>query len=115
MSSIEELTQKILDFRNARDWKKFHAPKELALSLMVEAAEVGEIFQWKTPEEIQNELEALKGQVGKELADVLYATLLLANDMDINLSKAFDLKMEENELKYPTEKFKGSNRKYSAC
>ena len=113
MKSLKQLTEMVLEFRQSRDWEKFHTPKDLALSLMVEAAEVGETFQWKSAQDIQNNIEQIKTKVGAELADVLYAALLLSHDLGIDLEESFRKKMRENERKYPVESFKGSNRKYS--
>ena len=72
MSDIKELTKKIVAFRDARDWKQFHNPKDVALSLMLEAAEVGEHFQWKNEKEIQAYIKQHKNNIGEELADTLW-------------------------------------------
>jgi dCTP diphosphatase len=95
------------------DWKQFHGLKDIAISLMLEAGEVGEIFQFKSDGEVSRNLEALKERIGEELSDVLYWTLLMAHDSGINLEDAFARKMARNESKYPLEKAKGSNRKYT--
>jgi NTP pyrophosphatase (non-canonical NTP hydrolase) len=113
MKTIPALTDQIVSFRNARDWKQFHGLKDIALSLMLEAGEVGEIFQFKSDTEVSQNLEALKERIGEELSDVLYWTLLMAHDSGINLEAAFARKMARNESKYPLEKAKGSNRKYT--
>jgi NTP pyrophosphatase (non-canonical NTP hydrolase) len=80
---------------------------------MLEAGEVGEIFQFKTDAEINEKLDALQERIGDELSDVLYWILLMAHDSGINLEEAFARKMARNESKYPLEKAKGSNRKYT--
>jgi len=113
MSDIADLQKRIVDFRDARDWKQFHNPKDMAISLVLEAAEVIEHFQWKTPEEIQNHLDKNKDDLSGELTDVLYWVLLMAHDLDIDLTKAFEKKMSENEVKYSVEKSKGNHKKYS--
>ncbi len=113
MKTLEEITSQIVSFRDARDWKQFHGLKDIALSMMLEAGEVGEIFQFKTDAEINEKLEALQERIGDELSDVLYWTLLMAHDSGINLEEAFARKMARNESKYPLEKAKGSNRKYT--
>jgi NTP pyrophosphatase (non-canonical NTP hydrolase) len=113
MKTLEEITSQIVSFRDARDWKQFHGLKDIALSMMLEAGEVGEIFQFKTDAEINEKLDALQERIGDELSDVLYWILLMAHDSGINLEEAFARKMARNESKYPLEKAKGSNRKYT--
>lgn len=113
MSDIEELTDRILKFNDARDWKQFHNPKDLALSLVLEAAEVMEHFQWKNSEEMVEYLKSYKDDVGEELADVLYWVLLMSHDLDIDIKSALENKMKKNELKYPVEKAKGKSDKYT--
>jgi dCTP diphosphatase len=113
MKTLHEITTQIVSFRDARDWKQFHGLKDIALSMMLEAGEVGEIFQFKTDTEIAGKLESLKERIGEELSDVLYWTLLMAHDSGVNLEEAFARKMDRNEAKYPLEKAKGNNRKYT--
>lgn len=113
MSDIKELTDKVIAFRDARDWKQFHNPKDLALSLILEASEVAELFQWKNKEEIERFVREHKDRVAEELWDTMYWVLLLAHDLDINLIDAAHKKMEKNEAKYPVEKAKGSHAKYT--
>lgn len=106
--SIKIMIERIQRFRSERDWKQFHQPKDLALSLTLEAAEVLELFQWKR----EGEWPA-SDRLGEELADVLYWALLMAADGGVDLAAAFEAKMVANERKYPVEKSKGSSRKYS--
>ena len=113
MPSIEELTKSVVAFRDSRDWKQFHKPKDCAISLMLEAAEVAELFQWKSEEELKDLLTNKKDKLGDELADVLYWVLLLSNDFGIDLGVAWDRKMAENEAKYPIDKSKGNHKKYT--
>lgn len=113
MSDISDLQKRVVSFRDARDWKQFHNPKDSAISLVLEASEVIEHFQWKTPEEITKHMEKNKGELAGELADVLYWVLLMANDLDIELGAAFESKMQKNEAKYPVEKSKGNHKKYT--
>jgi NTP pyrophosphatase (non-canonical NTP hydrolase) len=113
MKTILDLTEQIVKFRDERDWKQFHRPKDMALSLMLESAEVAELFQWRTDVEIEREIAAKREALGKELSDVLYWTLLLARDAGIDLTAAFESKMQENERKYPVDLAKGSNKKYT--
>ena len=77
MNNVKEVIKKIISFRDARDWKQFHNPKDVALSLSLEAAEVLEHFQWKGPAEIKKYIKTSKESIGEELADVLYWVLLI--------------------------------------
>jgi dCTP diphosphatase len=113
MSDIAKFQKMTVAFRDARDWKQFHNPKDMALSLVLEAAEVMEHFQWKTPEEVKEYLKNHKDDVAEELADVLHWVVLMSNDMNIDLVKAFEAKMKKNEKKYPVEKSKGKHTKYN--
>lgn len=113
MSDLSDLQKKIIDFRNERDWEQFHNPKDLAISLNLEASEVLEHFQWKSQEEIQQHLAANKDDVAEELADVLYWVLLMANDLKIDIIAASNKKLEKNKVKYPVEKSHGSHKKYT--
>lgn len=107
---IQTLQDKILEFRNARNWKQFHNPKDLAISINLEAAELLENFQW-SGEDLQcaNKREQIKD----EIADILIYSLLMAHDLDINVEKAILEKLEKNNKKYPVEKAKGSSKKYT--
>ena len=113
MSNIDDLTKRIIAFRNARDWKQFHNPKDLALSLVLEAAEVMEHFQWKNQKEIEEYLKTNKEDIADELADTLYWILLMGKDLDIDVLEALDKKISKNEAKYPVERSKGNARKYN--
>lgn len=113
MTTIEQLTERITSFRDARDWKQFHTLKDMALSLMLESGEAGELFQWKSDAEIESKLPELRPELGRELSDVLYWVLLMAHDAGIDLPNAFEQKMRENEAKYPVDAARGSSRKYS--
>jgi NTP pyrophosphatase (non-canonical NTP hydrolase) len=100
--------QKILKFRDARDWKQFHSQKNLAVSLTIEAGEVLEILQWH--ESIPDDE---REHFAEELADVYTYLLLLAHDTGIDLSKALANKMTKNEKNYPVDKSKGKSTKYT--
>ena len=112
MSEFKELTKKILAFRDERNWEQFHDPKDVSLSLVLEAAEVMEHFQWKSPVEIKEYVVSHKKEIGEELADVLYWVLLLAHDLKIDLVDASEKKLEKNRLKYPIEKALNRHAKY---
>lgn len=100
----------ILEFREKRDWKQFHSPKNIALSLVLEASEVLEIFQWSKNNDLPN---GKKAQIKEELADVYYWLLLLSYDINIDLEKALSDKMGKNAEKYPADLVKGSSKKYT--
>ena len=113
MKNIEDLTKRIIAFRDARDWKQFHNSKDVALSLVLEAGEVMEHFQWKNEEEIKKYVETNKAEIGEELADVLYWVLLMSHDLKIDVLDALEKKIKKNEGKYPVEKSKGKHTKYN--
>jgi len=113
MKDINELTNRIIAFRDARNWKQFHNPKDLAISLSLEAAEVMEHFQWKSDEEMKKYIETDKSHIAEELADVLYWILLMGHGLDIDVLKALETKMNQNEEKYPVEKAKNNHTKYN--
>lgn len=98
MPDTDELAKIILEFRRQRGWEKHHLPKNLAISLVLEAVEFLELFQWtkdnQVPEDKREELEG-------ELIDVLYWVLVIAHDLGIDLEKAFQKKMKKNRKKYP--------------
>lgn len=113
MSDIKKLTELVLAFREARDWKQFHNPKDMALSLVLEAAEVMEHFQWKNTEEVDEYIKVAKDDIEEELADVLNWILLISHDLDIDIKLALEKKIEKNEAKYPVEKSRGRHTKYN--
>jgi len=113
MNSFEEIKQRLRDFSAARDWDQFHSPKNLAMALSVETAELVEHFQWLT--EAQSEaLPANKlAAVAQEVADVQIFLIRLADRLDIDLDAAVAAKMAVNEQKYPPEKARGNALKYT--
>ena len=113
MPSIKTLTGKIISFRNARDWAQFHNPKDVTISLALEAAELLEHFQWKNPKEIEKYVKTNKSEISDEIADVLYYLLLLSHDLKIDPLKALAGKMKKNAKKYPVAKAKGRHTKYT--
>jgi NTP pyrophosphatase (non-canonical NTP hydrolase) len=112
-ATIAQLTELVLKFREERDWKQFHNPKDQALSLCLEAAELLELMQWRNGTELQTHLQSVRDRLGEELADVLGWVLLLAHDQSIDLSAAFERKIELNREKYPVEKARGVATKYT--
>jgi NTP pyrophosphatase (non-canonical NTP hydrolase) len=114
-TTLGELKKRVAKFRDDRDWKKFHNPKDLAVSISIEAGELMELFQWKTEAEIRALLqnEGKVEDVRDELADVVVYCLSLSNHLGLDLSDAVKKKMEKSALKYPVEKAKGNARKYT--
>ena len=114
-TQLEELTREVLAFRDARNWKQFHSPKNLAMGLSIEAAELQELFLWKGPEEISAYLQsdAGKTRTGEEMADIFIYLLYLAEACDVDLPKALTEKLAHNAEKYPVDKSYGSARKYT--
>lgn len=104
------LNERIKKFCIDRDWSQFHDPKNLAISLQLEASEVLELFQWTKDNQAK---EGRSEDIKDELADVLYWLLMLANHYDIDLLSALENKMDKNEAKYPIEKSKGKSNKYT--
>jgi NTP pyrophosphatase (non-canonical NTP hydrolase) len=113
MSEIQKITQKIRKFRDERDWKQFHNHKDVALSLVLEASEVLEHFQWKSPAEVEAHGRENKEELSDELADVAIYLMELADNLKIDLPKAIERKLKKNALKYPIEKAKGRHTKYN--
>ncbi|MGI6775907.1 MAG: nucleotide pyrophosphohydrolase [Patescibacteria group bacterium] len=113
MKEIENLTKEIVSFRDEREWKQFHNPKDMSLSLVLEAGEVMEHFQWKNGEEMEKYVTEHKDEIGEELADVLYWILLISHDLNINILEALEKKIKKNKEKYPVEKAKGRHTKYT--
>ncbi|MDK6233046.1 nucleotide pyrophosphohydrolase [Aerococcus sp. UMB10185] len=103
------LIEQINAFRDARDWRQFHNEKDLALSLVLEASELLEIYQWKTAEEGNQNIEAIKD----ELADVLIYALMLADNLDLDIEELIPRKLAKNAIKYPVDKSRGQNKKYT--
>lgn len=112
MTEIKAITEKIKKFRDERDWKQFHNHKDMALSMMLEAAEVLEHFQWKSPAEVEAHGQACKDEISEELADVAMYLFELADNLGIDLSEAILSKLKKNAQKYPVEKAKGKHTKY---
>ncbi|WAA08937.1 nucleotide pyrophosphohydrolase [Fervidibacillus albus] len=107
---MKDLQQKIIEFCDVRNWRQFHNPKDLAISLSLEAGELLENFQWKSSEEaVQANFEHMKD----EIADVFIYVLLLSFELGIDVEEAITNKIKKNEQKYPIEKSYGSNKKYN--
>ncbi len=105
----KELVNKIIKFRDNRNWFQFHNPKDLAISISLEAAELLELFQWSNSDDVvDNNLQELQD----ELADILIYCHLMADKLDIDLDKAVEEKLEKNKQKYPIDKSYNSKEKY---
>jgi dCTP diphosphatase len=113
MGEISTLTKKIKKFRDERDWQQFHNHKDMALSLVLEAAEVLEHFQWKSQREVEKHGAACKMEIADELADVAMYLFELADNLGIDLPEAIEHKLIKNAKKYPVEKAKGKHTKYN--
>jgi NTP pyrophosphatase (non-canonical NTP hydrolase) len=108
-TTLRQLRKKVDAFVRERKWHPFHTPKNLAMSLSIEAAELMEHFQWLTPEQSLAVAEnpEKKQQVGEEMADVFCYLMGMANCLEIDLSDAVDRKLVKNALKYPVEEYRG--------
>lgn len=112
--SLQQLRMRINHFVAERDWAQFHTPKNLAMAMIVEAAELVEQFQWDTPADSQMLTAEKREAVSHELADTFVYLLRIAEVLDIDLIAAANEKIDLNAKKYPVEKAKGSNAKYTA-
>ena len=106
------LQQRLAAFAAARDWEQFHSPKNLAMALSVEAAELVEEFQWLTEEQSRLLDAERRERVRLELADVFIYLLRIADKLDVDLLRAADDKIAHNEKKYPADRVRGDSRKY---
>ena len=113
MSDVDDLIKKVTAFRDARDWRQFHPPKELAVALSIEVAELLEHFRWKTKEEVAEYIKDHKEAIKDEYGDILYLALLFADELDINPVEAVEDKLKKIDKKYPVEKAKGKHAKYT--
>jgi NTP pyrophosphatase (non-canonical NTP hydrolase) len=110
---LSTLAAALVAFRRERDWEQFHNPKDQALSLVLEAAELLELTQWKNGRELDEYLAANREALADELADVIGWCLLIAHDQQINLSEACRRKLAKNVAKYPAANVRGSAKKYT--
>ncbi len=110
MKSLEELKRDITEFRDERDWKQFHTPKNLAMSISIEAAELLENFQWSRED---SGFESKRESIEEELADVLIYCILMADVMGMDVSEIISKKLQVNKKKYPVEKAYVKSDKYT--
>lgn len=111
--SIDALRARVNNFVEERDWTQFHSPKNLAMAMIVEAGEVVEHFQWMTEQESRQLDAETREKVGQELADTFVYLMRIAEVCDIDLIAAANAKIDLNARKYPVDKCKGSNDKYT--
>lgn len=113
-SDIERLTKMFIDFRNDRDWGKFHTLKNLAMSISIESAELLELFQWKDEIEIEEFIKSEKKHLlEEEVADVAAYLFMLCHEANINIEKVIINKIQKNNVKYPIDRSKGNSKKYT--
>lgn len=107
---MQHLENEVLKFRSERNWEQFHTPKDLAISLSLEASELLECFQWRTSEEaLKEKFQDMKD----EIADIIIYALLLSHDLNIDINVAVRSKMQKNDEKYPVDKAYGTSKKYT--
>lgn len=107
--TFEDIQKEALDFRDKRDWKQFHNPKDLAISISLEAAELLECFQWSGSDLLPHDAENFQD----ELADVVMYCIYLADAMNVDLAQILQEKIRKNESHYPEDKAKGTAKKYT--
>jgi len=115
VESLEQIKTRLREFAAERDWDQFHSPKNLAMALIVEAAELVEHFQWLTEEQSQTLSPKKLAEVEQEIADIQIYLIRLADKLGVDMEKAVNAKIELNEKKYPAEKVRGSAEKYNDC
>lgn len=108
-TTVAQLRELVRQFVEERDWRQFHTPKNLSMSLAIEAAELMEHFQWLTPKESRaiSDDDAKLEEVADELSDVVCYALALANELEIDVAKSLERKMAKNREKYPADEYRG--------
>lgn len=112
--NLELIKSRLKKFAEERDWEKFHTPKNITMALSVEVAELVEIFQWSNSgglDEVED--PEIKAQIEREIADIFNYLIKLTDMLDIDIEKASLNKIEENDVKYPVDRFKGIAKKYN--
>lgn len=110
---LEALLDEVRRFKREREWDRYHNPKDLAISIVLEASELLEIFQWVDPSELPDIVEKKIERIKEEIADVFLYLLSLCDVLGLDIVKIGFEKLKLNEKKYPVEKFRGSYRKYN--
>ena len=112
--NLELIKSRLKKFADERDWEQFHTPKNITMALSVEVAELVEIFQWSNSGGLYEiEDPEIKAQIEREIADIFNYLIKLTDMLDIDLEKASLNKIEENDIKYPVDRFKGIAKKYN--
>lgn len=111
--SIAALTDRIQRFVDARDWRVYHNPKDLSVAIAAEAGELMQHFVWQQDDQIAGRVEAKRDEIASEIADVAILLFELADNLGLNLGEVMERKIAYNESRYPVEKARGNNRKYS--
>lgn len=114
MKDLEEIRQRVASFAKERDWDQFHSPKNLAMALSVEAAELMEHFQWLSEAQSRELDDDTLAAVADEIADVQVYLVRIADSLGVDILSTVKTKMEKNAQKYPAEKVRGSAKKYNA-
>jgi len=110
---LAELTKKIVEFRDRREWAPFHNAKDLAAGLAIEAAELQEISLWKKSSDLHETVTEKRTHISEEMADITWYLLLLCHELNIDLVAAVESKLAKNAKKYPADQVRGSSKKYS--
>ena len=113
MTDFDQLTRRIREFTEARDWQQFHSPKNLGMALIVESAELVEHFQWLTEAQSRTLPPEKLVEVAEELADIQIYLIRIADQLNVNLLDAVDKKIMANAEKYPIDKARGNAKKYN--
>ena len=111
--SIAELTAQIQDFVNAREWRKYHNAKDLAVAISAEAGELMQHFVWQQEDQIEERLQKRREEIASEIADVAILLFEFADNLGMNLGEVMQAKIARNDVRYPVEKSRGNNLKYS--
>lgn len=112
-SDLEDLRDRMRDFAREREWDPFHSPKNLSMALSVEAAELMEVFQWLTEAQSRSPAPEVKAAAAEEIADVLLYLVRIADQLGIDPAESARRKIVANARKYPVDKSRGSNKKYT--
>ena len=111
--SISDLTARIQAFVDAREWRKYHNPKDLAVAISAEAGELMQHFVWQQDGQIEKRLEDRREEIASEIADVAILLFEFADNLGMKLGEVMETKIAHNDVRYPVEKSRGNNLKYS--
>lgn len=111
--SIAGLTERIQDFVDAREWRKYHNAKDLSVAIATEAGELMQHFVWQQEDQVEERVAAKRDEIASEIADVGILLFELADNLGFKLGEVMEAKLANNEIRYPVEKSRGNNLKYS--